>query len=138
LKNERLDFVDVATPPASHAAIVLEALAKHVHVLCEKPLTTQWEECRRIRSAASAARAVVFTTHNWKYAPIFRTAKRTLRRGDIGQSRTSGSKRSAPHRRATPETALAPRPRRCGSWWTTDGMRSIWHIWSTPPGRSRP
>jgi predicted dehydrogenase len=84
LKNERLDFVDAATPPASHAAIVLEALAKHVHVLCEKPLTTQWEECRRIRSAASAARAVVFTTHNWKYAPIFRTAKRTLRRGDIG------------------------------------------------------
>ena len=84
LKVEKLDFVDVATPPASHASIILEVLAKRVHVLCEKPLTTHWEECRRIRSAASAARAVVFTTHNWKYAPIFRTAKRTLRRGDIG------------------------------------------------------
>ncbi len=84
LKTERLDFVDVATPPASHTAIVLEALAKRVHVLCEKPLTVQWDECRRIRSAASAARAVVFTTHNWKYAPIIRTAKRTLRRGDVG------------------------------------------------------
>lgn len=84
LKSERLDFVDVATPPASHAEIALKVLAKRVHVLCEKPLTTQWEECRRIRSAASAARAVVFTAHNWKYAPIFRTAKRTLRRGDIG------------------------------------------------------
>ena len=84
LKAEKLDFVDVATPPASHTSIILEVLAKRVHVLCEKPLTTRWEECRRIRSAASAARAVVFTTHNWKYAPIFRTAKRTLRRGDIG------------------------------------------------------
>ena len=84
LKTEKLDFVDVATPPASHTPIILDVLAKRVHVLCEKPLTTHWEECGRIRKAASAARAVVFTTHNWKYAPIFRTAKRTLRRGDIG------------------------------------------------------
>jgi predicted dehydrogenase len=84
LRTEKLDFVDVATPPASHASIIEEVLAKRIHVLSEKPLTTRWEACRRIRSAASAARAVVFTTHNWKYAPIFRTAKRTLRRGDIG------------------------------------------------------
>lgn len=84
LKNERLDFVDVATPPASHATIALQALARRVNVLCEKPLTTHSDECSRIRSAASAARAVVFTAHNWKYAPIFRTAKRAVRRGDIG------------------------------------------------------
>ncbi len=84
LQNEKLDFVDVATPPSSHTAIALEVLAKRVHVLCEKPLTTHADECRQIRNAASAARAVVFTTHNWKYAPIFRTAKRALRRGDVG------------------------------------------------------
>jgi predicted dehydrogenase len=85
LDAEKLDFIDVATPPASHAAIVLEALARRVPVLCEKPLTAHPDECNRIRSAASTARAVVFTTHNWKYAPIFRTAKRTLRRGDVGR-----------------------------------------------------
>jgi predicted dehydrogenase len=85
LDAEKLDFVDVATPPASHAPIILEVLARRVHVLCEKPLTVDPDDCNRIRSAASAARAVVFTTHNWKYAPIFRTAKRTLRRGDLGR-----------------------------------------------------
>ena len=85
LRTERLDFVDVATPPSTHAPIALEVLARKVHVLCEKPLTTRMEDSGRIRSAASAARAVVFTAHNWKYAPIFRTAKRTLRRGDIGR-----------------------------------------------------
>lgn len=84
LQSEKLDFVDVATPPSTHAAIVLAVLAKRIHVLCEKPLTTHWEEYRAIKSAAHAARALVFTTHNWKYAPIFRTAKRTIRRGDIG------------------------------------------------------
>lgn len=85
LANERLDFVDVATPPATHAEIVHKAVAQQVHVLCEKPLTLSVEECNRIRSAASAAHVVVFTNHNWKYAPIFRTAKRVLRRGEIGR-----------------------------------------------------
>lgn len=84
LQSEKLDFVDVATPPSTHTAIVLAVLAKRVHVLCEKPLTTHWEEYRAITSAAHATRALVFTTHNWKYAPIFRTAKRIIRRGDIG------------------------------------------------------
>lgn len=85
LANERLDFVDVATPPATHAEIVLKAAAQRVHVLCEKPLTLGVDECNRVRSAASAAHVVVFTNHNWKYAPIFRTAKRVLRRGEIGR-----------------------------------------------------
>jgi predicted dehydrogenase len=84
LDQERLDFVDIAAPPATHTSIITEALARKVNVLCEKPLATRIEDCNRIRSAASAARAVVFTTHNWKYAPIFRTAKRTLRLGEIG------------------------------------------------------
>jgi predicted dehydrogenase len=85
LDAERLDFIDVATPPATHAAIIGQAVSRQVHVLCEKPLTTSLEECSRIRSGASAGRVVVFTAHNWKYAPIFRTAKRVLRRGEIGQ-----------------------------------------------------
>jgi predicted dehydrogenase len=83
--NERLDFVDVASPPATHAEIVATAAARHVHVLCEKPLAIRMEDCNRIRSAASAGHVVVFTVHNWKYAPIFRTAKRVLRRGEIGK-----------------------------------------------------
>jgi len=85
LATERLDFVDVATPPMTHAEIVMKAAAKGVNVLCEKPLTLSVDECNRIRSAASAGHVVVFTNHNWKYAPIFRTAKRVLRRGEIGK-----------------------------------------------------
>lgn len=85
LDHERLDFVDVASPPATHADIIGTIAARRVHVLCEKPLATRMEDCNRIRSAASAGRVVVFTVHNWKYAPIFRTAKRALRRGEIGK-----------------------------------------------------
>jgi predicted dehydrogenase len=85
LATERLDFVDIATPPATHAELVLKAAGQHVNVLCEKPLALNIEDCNRIRSAASAGHVIVFTNHNWKYAPIFRTAKRVLRRGEIGR-----------------------------------------------------
>jgi len=85
LATERLDFVDVATPPASHPEIVMKAAAQRVNVLCEKPLATSLDAVNKIRSAASAGHVVVFTNHNWKYAPIFRTAKRVLRRGEVGK-----------------------------------------------------
>lgn len=84
LDQERLDFVDIATPPSTHAAIVRTVAEKKVHVLCEKPLALTTDECNKIRAAARQAGVVVFTVHNWKYAPIIRTAKRVLRRGELG------------------------------------------------------
>lgn len=84
LAAEKLDFVDIATPSATHATLALEILARRINVLCEKPLALSSDDCNRIRSAASAAHATIFTAHNWKYAPIFRTAKRILKRGDLG------------------------------------------------------
>ena len=141
LANERLDFVDVATPPSSHTAIVLAALAKRVHVLCEKPLTTHWDECKQIRSAGSAARAVVFTTHNWKYAPIFRTAKRALRRGDIGvvSHLRLETIRTTPRamRAMAARGASTQRDRAAASSSITAGTRSIWPVTSPTPSRSR-
>src|SRR5437764_13860775 len=38
LERERLDFVDLCTPPASHGAVIRLALDRGLHVLCEKPL----------------------------------------------------------------------------------------------------
>jgi predicted dehydrogenase len=87
LQNERLDFVDVATPPATHTPLVLDAVARQLNVLCEKPLALRSDDTNRMRAAASASRVVVFTAHNWKSAPIIRTAKRLLRRGEIGAVR---------------------------------------------------
>ena len=40
LRRERLDFVDIATPPAFHAPAILAAAEAGVHVLCEKPMCT--------------------------------------------------------------------------------------------------
>src|SRR5262245_58957136 len=39
LAQERVDFLDICTPPALHEEGILQACARGVHVLCEKPLT---------------------------------------------------------------------------------------------------
>ena len=41
LAVETLDFVDICTPPGSHAALIEQALDARLHVLCEKPLVTR-------------------------------------------------------------------------------------------------
>ena len=40
LAGEPLDFVDISTPPSSHAPLILSALDRGLHVLCEKPLVS--------------------------------------------------------------------------------------------------
>src|SRR5215510_5460188 len=43
-----VDAVAVATPPHTHAEIVLAALRAGKHVLCEKPFTRDAREARRL------------------------------------------------------------------------------------------
>jgi len=81
----KLDFVDVATPPRFHAPIVIEALDRGLHVLCEKPLALDLGEIGEIRRVARRSGRAVFTVHNWKYAPLFRRLHGLLRAGAIGE-----------------------------------------------------
>jgi predicted dehydrogenase len=81
----KLDFVDVATPPSAHAPIVIEALDRGLHVLCEKPLALDLEAVGEIRRMARRSGHTIFTVHNWKYAPLFRRLHGLLRAGAVGE-----------------------------------------------------
>src|SRR5262249_29494923 len=39
LADEEIDVVDICTPPALHAAMIVEAMQAGKHVICEKPFT---------------------------------------------------------------------------------------------------
>jgi predicted dehydrogenase len=84
LRHERLDFVDVATPPAFHAPAIIAAAQAGVHVLCEKPVTTSLHEYRAVRDAIRRAGVVLHTVHNWKYSEAFQTARQLLQAGTLG------------------------------------------------------
>jgi predicted dehydrogenase len=83
-REEKLDFVDICTPPISHAELALEALQHGCHVLCEKPLTLRLSDYQALSTAAAQADRTIFTVHNWKYAPIFQKAFEIVREGRIG------------------------------------------------------
>lgn len=68
--KEKLDFVDICTPPNSHTALSARALEKGLHVLCEKPLTLDQDEYAQLSRLAVEKKRSLFTVHNWKYAPI--------------------------------------------------------------------
>ena len=87
LAAETLDFVDICTPPSSHATLIEAALARGLHVLCEKPLVGDPDELARLAGLARSAGAVLHTVHNWHHAPLVRATDAVIRAGQIGQVR---------------------------------------------------
>jgi predicted dehydrogenase len=80
-----LDFVDIAVPPADHAAMAHAALDRGLHVLCEKPLATSIDEARSMLRHAAQAQRVLFPCHNYKHAPVIKTVRGVLDAGRIGR-----------------------------------------------------
>jgi len=87
LERERPDFVDICTPPGTHAALIQGALRRGAHVLCEKPLVPSLEELDAVRRLASETGRVLVTVHNWRHAPILRHVDELVQRGEIGRLR---------------------------------------------------
>jgi predicted dehydrogenase len=87
LGREELDFVDICAPPAAHADLARRALLSGRHVLCEKPLVIRPEEIPPLAEASARADRVLFTVHNWRYAPILAKARELAAEGAIGKVR---------------------------------------------------
>lgn len=84
LASESLDFLDICTPPGTHASLSRLALDRGLHVLCEKPLVLSPDELRLVRRAQVESGRVLHTVHNWLYAPIILKATDLIREGRIG------------------------------------------------------
>jgi predicted dehydrogenase len=87
LSQETLDFVDICSPPATHAMLVRQALARSLHVLCEKPLVLSPEELRGLPALSAEKERAIFTVHNWLHAPALAKITELLRSGAVGELR---------------------------------------------------
>jgi len=87
LSGETLDFVDICTPPSSHAALIKQALQAGLHVICEKPLVTRLADAQFVAEASARAGRVVYTVHNWLKAPICLKISALIADGAIGAAR---------------------------------------------------
>lgn len=85
LDGERLDFLDIASPPAYHAAAARHALAAGVNVLVEKPLCLTRKEFADLKCDASSAARVLMCVHNWKHSPAYLRAHALISSGRLGE-----------------------------------------------------
>lgn len=85
LESEPLDFIDVCTPPPYHASIMLDSLARGLHVLCEKPFVSTIDELREIRRVSARKKRIAYPVHNWKHAPLLVRAIQWINAGLLGR-----------------------------------------------------
>lgn len=84
-EGEGIDAIHVLTPPESHAQVALAALQLGAHVLVEKPLATDPDDCRRIADAARERGLRVCVDHSLLYDLQIRRAIEAVRSGSIGR-----------------------------------------------------
>jgi predicted dehydrogenase len=87
LAIDGVEAVTIATPPHTHAAITLEAIAAGRHVLCEKPFTRDTAEARELLDAAERAGVVHLLGAEMRFAPGQALLTRVARDGTIGDAR---------------------------------------------------
>lgn len=87
LALEDVDAVSIATPPHTHAALALEAIAAGKHVLCEKPFTRDATEARGLLDAAERAGIVHLLGAEMRFTPGQAVLARTVRDGAVGDAR---------------------------------------------------
>jgi predicted dehydrogenase len=88
LAEEKLDFLDIATRPDSHLALVRLACEHRLPAICQKPLAESLAQAREIAEMVQASGARVMVHENWRWQPWYREVKRRILQGDIGEPLT--------------------------------------------------
>lgn len=75
----------ICTLDDMHTAPALAALRQGYHILLEKPMSNKEAECRAIARAAEESGRILSVCHVLRYTPFYRTIKRLIDEGQIGQ-----------------------------------------------------
>src|SRR5215212_8350371 len=81
----QLDVVVIAAPPTLHAPLALEAIARGVHVLVEKPLATTVQDGEAMVTAAEKKGVTLMVGHTFEYHSAVWELHSMVERGDLGQ-----------------------------------------------------
>lgn len=88
LAAEKLDFVDIATRPDSHLALVRLAVSHGVPSICQKPLAESMAEALVLTELVEKSGVPVMVHENWRWQPWYREVKRRIGEGAIGEPLT--------------------------------------------------
>lgn len=83
--RDDIDLIDVCTPGDTHAEIAIAALEAGKHVLCEKPVNSDYRETRRAAELAASKGLKTKLGFTFRFAPAIQYAKHLIDTGWIGE-----------------------------------------------------
>ncbi len=84
LGQEKLDVIDICTPPQIHAPLAMTAINKGCHILMEKPMALTTSDCDQMIDASHRKRVKLCVVHNVLFHPPFLKARKLVQDGAIG------------------------------------------------------
>ncbi len=105
---EQLDVVDIATRPDSHLPLVQKAAERGLAILCQKPLADSMDQAQQLVRVAEQHDVPLMVTENWRWLPMYRSARHYIEQGRIGRPYTARIFASAMLRRENPVSSTQP------------------------------
>lgn len=84
LKEEAIDFVDIATTVASHRPLVEMAARKKVGIICQKPFASNMEDAEAMVKVCEAAGVPLMVHENFRWQTPVQAVRRCIDEGAIG------------------------------------------------------
>ncbi|MDA3955407.1 Gfo/Idh/MocA family oxidoreductase [Oceanispirochaeta sp.] len=86
-REDGIDFVSIVTPNSSHFTIARAFLEQGINVVCDKPLTTNYEEALLLQELAKEKDLLFAVTYTYTGYPAVKQAREMIRNGEIGKIR---------------------------------------------------
>ncbi|MDT0647317.1 Gfo/Idh/MocA family oxidoreductase [Zunongwangia sp. F260] len=84
-ENERIQVVSVLTPNFLHFPMAKKLLENGFNVICEKPMTTTYEEAKILQETQEKSGSIFAVTYTYTGYPMVRQMKEMIANGELGK-----------------------------------------------------
>ena len=85
IKNEDLDMIDICTPSFLHADMAVKLLKKGYHVLCEKPMTLNTRDAKRVAAIANQSEKNFMVAHVVRFMAPYAYLRNVIETKELGR-----------------------------------------------------
>ncbi len=84
-EEERIQVCSILTPNFLHFPMAKKLLENGFHVICEKPMTTNYEEAKILQETLAKTQKVFAVTHTYTGYPMVRQMREMIKAGELGK-----------------------------------------------------
>lgn len=86
-RSDTIDFVVIVTPNNSHFSIAKLAMECGIHIVCDKPLTTDSREAEHLERMVAEKDVLFCVTYAYSGYPVVKHVREMIANGDLGEIR---------------------------------------------------